>query len=78
MPEAEQGMGKIGNILSSTLLDAGQLGVPVLIFEVANEDAQKILAEASIMTKNKMKEKFPDLSLPDRRSNLKNPRFYSL
>jgi division protein CdvB (Snf7/Vps24/ESCRT-III family) len=64
MPEAEHGMGEISNILSSTLLDAGRLGVPALNFEAANEDAQKILAEASIVAENKMKEKFPDLSLP--------------
>ncbi|MEM3068556.1 MAG: Snf7 family protein [Nitrososphaerales archaeon] len=66
MPEAEHGMGEIGNILSSTLLDAGQLGVPTLNFEAANEDAQKILAEASIVAENKMKEKFPDLPSPVR------------
>ncbi|MGB9659166.1 MAG: Snf7 family protein [Nitrososphaerales archaeon] len=64
MPEAEHGMGEISNILSNTLLDAGQLGVPALNFEAANEDAQKILAEASIVAENKMKEKFPDPSLP--------------
>ena len=66
MPEAEHEMGEIGSMLSSMLSDAGRLGVFTLNFEAANEDAQKILAEASIVAENKMKEKFPELPLPTR------------
>jgi division protein CdvB (Snf7/Vps24/ESCRT-III family) len=61
MPEAEQEIGEINNVLSSILVDAGQLGGLTLNFEAANEDAEHILAEASAVAEQKMKDKFPDL-----------------
>jgi division protein CdvB (Snf7/Vps24/ESCRT-III family) len=61
MPEAEQEIGDINNVLSSILVDAGQLGGLTLNFEAANEDAEHILAEASAVAEQKMKDKFPDL-----------------
>jgi division protein CdvB (Snf7/Vps24/ESCRT-III family) len=61
MPEAEQEIGDINNVLSSILVDAGQLGGLTLNFEAANEDAEHILAEASAVAEQNMKDKFPDL-----------------
>ena len=63
MPEAEHEMGEISSMLSNIIVDAGRLEVCTLNFEAVNEDAQKILAEASIVAENKMKEKFPGLPL---------------
>lgn len=61
LPEAENEISDISNLLGSILVDAGQLGSSTINFEAANEDAEKILAEASAVAEQKMREKFPDL-----------------
>ncbi|MEM1525404.1 MAG: Snf7 family protein [Nitrososphaerales archaeon] len=64
MPEAEHEISEISGLLSSILVDAGQLGGLSLNFEAANEDAEKILSEASAIAEQRMKEKFPELPIP--------------
>ena len=66
LPEAESEIGEISGLLSSILVDAGTVGGYSLNFEAANEDAEKILAEASAVAETRMREKFPDIpaSLP--------------
>lgn len=64
MPEAEGEMNDISSLLSSILVDAGQLGGYSLNFEAANEDAERILQEASLMAEQNMKERFPELPSP--------------
>ncbi|MEM1995138.1 MAG: Snf7 family protein [Nitrososphaerales archaeon] len=61
LPEAENEISDISNLLGSILVDAGQLGSSTINFEAANEDAEKILAEASAVAEQKMRERFPDL-----------------
>ena len=61
MPEAEREITEISSLLSSILVDAGQLGGFTLNFEAANEDAERILMEASAVAEQKMKDKFPEL-----------------
>ena len=61
MPEAEREISEISSLLSSILVDAGQLGGLTLNFEAANEDAERILMEASAIAEQKMKDKFPEL-----------------
>jgi len=61
LPEAENEISEISNLLGSILVDAGQLGASTINFEAANEDAERILAEASAVAEQKMREKFPDL-----------------
>ena len=60
-PEAERELGQIGNLLNGIIIDAGQSTGLTINFDTANEDAQKILAEASSVAEQKIKEKFPDL-----------------
>jgi len=60
-PEAEKELGQIGNMLNGIMIDAGQSSGLTINFESANEDAQKILAEASSVAEQKIKEKFPEL-----------------
>jgi division protein CdvB (Snf7/Vps24/ESCRT-III family) len=60
-PEAERELGQIGTMLNGIIIDAGQSTGLSINFESANEDAQKILAEASTVAEQKIKEKFPDL-----------------
>jgi len=61
MPSAEQEIGEISGLLSSILVDAGQLSGMSLNFESANEDADRILQEAGAVAETKMKERLPDL-----------------
>ncbi|MGB9727296.1 MAG: Snf7 family protein [Nitrososphaeria archaeon] len=61
LPEAEREINEISSLLSSILVDAGQVSGTTLNFEAANEDAEKILAEASAVAEQRMKEKFPEL-----------------
>jgi len=61
LPEAERGINEISELLSSILVDAGQTSGSTLNFEAANEDAEKIIAEASAVAEQRMKDKFPEL-----------------
>ncbi len=61
LPEAEREINEISGLLSSILVDAGQTSGSTLNFEAANEDSERILAEASAVAEQRMKEKFPDL-----------------
>ena len=61
MPEAEREINEISGLLSSILMDAGTASGTTLNFEAANEDAERIVAEASAVAEQRMKEKFPEL-----------------
>lgn len=61
LPEAENEIGEISGLLSGILIDAGTVGGYTLNFEAANEDAEKVLAEASAVAEQRMKEKFPEI-----------------
>ena len=60
-PEANRELGQIGNLLNGIIIDAGQSEGLTINFDAANEDAQKILSEASSVAETKIKDKFPDL-----------------
>jgi len=60
-PEAENELGEIGNMLSGIMIEAGQGSGMTLNFDSVNEDAAKILTEASTVAEQRIKEKFPDL-----------------
>ncbi|MGQ9718745.1 MAG: Snf7 family protein [Nitrososphaerales archaeon] len=61
VPEAENEIGEISNLLGEIMVSATQTGSDQVGFEVANEDAEKILAEASAVAEQKIKESFPEL-----------------
>jgi len=61
MPQAEREFDQIGTLINGIIIDASQTTQLNVNFEVANEDAQKILEEASIIAEKRMKEKFPEL-----------------
>jgi division protein CdvB (Snf7/Vps24/ESCRT-III family) len=60
-PEAERELGQIGTLLNGIIIDAGQSTGLTLNFDTANEDAQKILTEASSVAEQKIKDRLPDL-----------------
>ncbi len=61
MPEVDNEMGEISQMLGGILMDAGQVGGYTINFDSANEEATKILEEAASVAENRMKDKFPDL-----------------
>ena len=61
MPGADHELGEISGALSSILVDAGQIGGNTINFETANEESQKILAEASTVAEESVRDKFPEL-----------------
>jgi division protein CdvB (Snf7/Vps24/ESCRT-III family) len=61
LPEADREIGEISGLLSSVLIDAGTTGGISLNFDAANEEAQKVLNEASEVAEERMKASFPDI-----------------
>jgi division protein CdvB (Snf7/Vps24/ESCRT-III family) len=63
VPEMEGELGVISEQLSGILVDAGQVGGYTINFETANEEAVRLIDEASTAVEQKMKEEFP--GVPD-------------
>jgi division protein CdvB (Snf7/Vps24/ESCRT-III family) len=61
LPNAEKELESVGTMLSDIIVEAGQTTGIAPDFEVASEDAGKILSEAAMVAEQKMKEKFPEL-----------------
>jgi division protein CdvB (Snf7/Vps24/ESCRT-III family) len=61
LPEAENELGEIGNMLSGLMMDAGLNRGSSLNFNNVNEDAAKILNEAAVVAEQKVSANFPDL-----------------
>ena len=61
VPEAENELGEIGNMLSGLMFDAGCSSGMSMNFNNVNEDASKILAEAATVAEQKVSANFPDL-----------------
>ena len=63
VPEMEEELGLISELLSGILVDAGQVGGYTINFETANEEAVRLIDEAAATVDQKMKEEFP--GIPD-------------
>ncbi len=61
LPEAENELGDIGNMLSGLMFDCGASSGMSVNFNNVNEDASKILAEAATVAEQKINSKLPDL-----------------
>ncbi|MBI2937101.1 MAG: Snf7 family protein [Thaumarchaeota archaeon] len=61
IPTAEDNFTEIGGLLSDILVNAGQNGETKLDFNIANQDAEKILAEASALAEESLREKIPSV-----------------
>jgi division protein CdvB (Snf7/Vps24/ESCRT-III family) len=60
-PGAEHEIGEINTLLDEIMIEASQTTGIMPDYEVASEEAQKILNEAAIVAEQRMKEKFPEL-----------------
>ena len=61
LPEAEREIGEISGLLSSILVDASATEGLSLNFDAANEEAQRVLEEASVVAEQRMRESFPEI-----------------
>lgn len=61
MPEAENELGEIGNMLSGLMFDAGLGCGSTMNFNNVSEDAAKILNEAATIAEHKISSNFPEL-----------------
>ena len=61
LPEAESELGQIGTMLTGIIVDSGQSSDLTINVGAANEDAQKILAEAATIAEEKIKDTLPEL-----------------
>lgn len=61
LPQADNEFSTISDLLSSILVDAGQMGGITLNFSTANEEAERILKEAQAQVESEMKEKLPSV-----------------
>ncbi len=61
LPEAENELGEIGNMLSGLMFDCGTSSGMSLNFNSVNEDASKILVEAATVAEQRVNANFPDL-----------------
>ncbi|MBS7625315.1 MAG: Snf7 family protein [Candidatus Bathyarchaeia archaeon] len=60
-PSAERELSEISVLLDEIMIEASQTTGITPDFEVASEEAQKILNEAAVVAEQRMKEKFPEL-----------------
>jgi division protein CdvB (Snf7/Vps24/ESCRT-III family) len=61
IPEAQSEIGEISDLLSTILSDVGRINASPINFETANEEAERVLAEAAAVAEQTMKQRFPDL-----------------
>src|ERR671934_799297 len=61
IPESQEEIGVISELLGGILLDAAQIGSYVINFNSANKEAVYMINEASLVAEQKVKEEFPDL-----------------
>lgn len=61
IPETEDEIGSVSELLGGILVDAGLVGSYTINFKAANEEAVRLIEEASLIAEQKVKEHFPDL-----------------
>ena len=61
VPEMEQELGIVSELLSGILVDAGQVGGYTINFEAANEEAVRLIGEASLTVDQKLREELPGI-----------------
>ena len=66
MPEVDNEMSEISDVLGSILMDAGQVGGYTINFDYANEEAAKIMEEAATVAETNVEEKLPNLPVFDK------------
>ncbi len=66
IPQADEEFATLSDLLSSVLVDAGQMGGITLDFSTANEEAERILKEAEIRVEAEMRDRLPSVPTSER------------
>lgn len=61
LPESDDELGIISELLGCILIDAGQVGASTINFEIANEEAVHLLNEASLAAEQNINKTFTDI-----------------
>ena len=61
VPQATEEFTEIGDLVNDLMTDAGEMGGNPMKFEANNEEAERILAEASVMAEKKMRDSLPSI-----------------
>lgn len=77
MPQADQSFGQISDLLGNIMSESGHLtataaAAPEITNTGLNEEAMKILEEASSMIEENTKSKFPDLPFSEENDRVKS------
>ncbi len=74
IPEVATELGEVNNMLSDMSLETGEVQEQGLDLTASSSEARKVLEESSAIASQQMKERFPELPLPDVRSPAPGPR----
>jgi len=61
LPDANEAMGEVGDVLNSMMTDVGQLSGFGLSFGETSEDAERILQEATALAENRLRNDLPSV-----------------
>ncbi len=65
IPEVASELGEVNNMLSDMSLETGEVHEQGLDLTASSSEARKVLEESSAIASQEMKERFPELPLPD-------------
>lgn len=67
IPEVATELGEVNNMLSDMSLETGEVGEQSIDVATSSIEARKVLEESSVIASQQMKERFPELPLPEAR-----------
>jgi division protein CdvB (Snf7/Vps24/ESCRT-III family) len=65
IPEVATELGEVNNILSDMSIEAGEVQDQDFDLTASSSEARKVLEESSVIASQQMKERFPELPIPD-------------
>jgi division protein CdvB (Snf7/Vps24/ESCRT-III family) len=74
IPEVANELGEVNNMLSDMSMETGQVGEDQGVdMSTSSAEARKVLEESSIIASQQMKERFPELPMPEARPTAAQP-----
>ena len=67
IPEVASELGEVNNMLSDMSLETGEVGDQELDLTTSSAEARKVLEESSTIASQQMRERFPELPVPEQR-----------
>ena len=76
LPQVSYELDSIGELLNGMMVESGRVTNIDLPVETEGEESKKILGEASLIAEQKLKEKFPEMSSPEKTVQLTHEKTY--